>query len=324
MYVVGSSYRLVSPLWKNILSKSKLGQHQKWKNIFTTVSPKRLLSNSRHHTSTLTTDLFPGKMSSFKIPKNICRMHMLAIGCALSQKSSFLECSYDTKNQLRSYSDNRTSTVVNTQNIFSEENKCRVQRKLLTVKPVKRVVPQHENPKDAAVLIPLCYVNNEPSLLFMVRSWKVPVHKGEVCFPGGMKDATDLDLSQTALRETFEEMGLPMERVSLWGNMPKVPSKDGKIQVTPYLGFCGDMDLSKLALDESEVDAVFTRTLASLCDPGNVGSTQFRAGFTLPVFLGGELRIWGMTAILLHQALTILAPGMYNYKLRHVRPMQPS
>ncbi|XP_060062932.1 mitochondrial coenzyme A diphosphatase NUDT8-like [Ylistrum balloti] len=141
-------------------------------------------------------------------------------------------------------------------------------------------------------------------------------------FPGGMKDDVDLDLSQTALRETFEEIGLSTENVNIWGNLPKIPSKkDGKIEVTPYLGFCGDMDTSKLVLDDSEVDTVFTRTLTSLCDPVNVGSTQFSNGYTLPVFLGGEFRIWGMTAILLHQALTILAPGMYNYKLRHVRPL---
>ncbi|XP_060078236.1 mitochondrial coenzyme A diphosphatase NUDT8-like isoform X2 [Ylistrum balloti] len=313
MYVVWTSCR-VFPLWKSILSKSELGSHQEWKKFSTIISTKSWNDNfSSHDTSPPSTDL------CLMQGKKVCRIPIL--GYALPHKINSGTCNSigNTITQYRCFSDN--SKVVTPQDVFSDENKSRVLGKLLSMKPVKRVVPYYENRKAAAVLIPLCYVNNEPSLLFMVRSWKVPVHKGEVCFPGGMKDDVDLDLSQTALRETFEEIGLSTENVNIWGNLPKIPSKDGKIEVTPYLGFCGDMDTSKLVLDDSEVDTVFTRTLTSLCDPVNVGSTQFSNGYTLPVFLGGEFRIWGMTAILLHQALTILAPGMYNYKLRHVRPL---
>ncbi|XP_033763565.1 nucleoside diphosphate-linked moiety X motif 8-like isoform X2 [Pecten maximus] len=307
-------------LWKNILSKSKFERHPKCKNLSTTVSgKKRSFENySRHNTSRSKIDLrlISGKnMSSFVILRNRHRMPVLRNALLPNMNSMGNNANIIT--QCRFFSD----TTVNPENIFSEENRCRVQGKLTSLKPVKRVVPYREDRKDAAVLIPLCYVNNEPSLLFMVRSWKVPVHKGEVCFPGGMKDDVDLDLSQTALRETFEEIGLSSETVNIWGNMPKIPSKDGKIEVTPYLGFCGNMDISRLVLDDSEVDAVFTRTITSLCDPVNVRSTQFTNGYTLPVFLGGESRIWGMTAILLHQMLTVLAPGMYNFKLRHVRPL---
>lgn len=256
-------------------------------------------------------------MSSFVILKNMSRIPVL-------RNTSLFKVNTAGYINIKLVTQYRNLSNVNPENIFSNENKSRVEKQLSSVQRVKTVVPYQENPKDAAVLMPLCYVNNEPSLLFMVRSWKVPVHKGEVCFPGGMKDNGDLDLCQTALRETFEEIGLQSESVNIWGKMPKIPSKkDGKIEVTPYLGFCGDMDnISKLVLDESEVDAVFTRTITSLCDPVNVRSTQFTNGYTLPVFLGGELRIWGMTAVLLHQLLTVLAPGMYNFKLRHNQPIK--
>ena len=33
-------------------------------------------------------------------------------------------------------------------------------------------------------------------------------HGGEVAFPGGKRDATDRDMAETALRESFEEIGL--------------------------------------------------------------------------------------------------------------------
>ena len=71
-----------------------------------------------------------------------------------------------------------------------------------------------------------------------------------------------------------------------------------------------------------QVELVFTRTLTSLCDQSNHRQTQFRpikTGYTLPVFTGGEYPIWGFTAIVLHQVLTVLAPGLYSNKLKHRR-----
>lgn len=67
---------------------------------------------------------------------------------------------------------------------------------------------------------------------------------------------------------------------------------------------------------------MFTRTVASLCMPGSFRQTQMRTvtkttphGYTVPVYLGGEFRIWGLTAIMLHQALTVIAPGLYTFQL---------
>lgn len=46
--------------------------------------------------------------------------------------------------------------------------------------------------KKAAVLVPLCIVNQKLSLLYIVRALKLKVNGGEVAFPGGMKDDTDM------------------------------------------------------------------------------------------------------------------------------------
>ncbi|XP_061197237.1 mitochondrial coenzyme A diphosphatase NUDT8-like isoform X2 [Saccostrea echinata] len=214
------------------------------------------------------------------------------------------------------------------ENILSEENKRRIQDKLqnnVNEQSVIRKVTVSDNHKKSAVLVPLCTVNGEPSILFMVRSNLIPSHRGEVSLPGGMMDDTDQDLIATALRETHEEIGLKIAREDVWGSLQSLPSRNGKNLVTPIVASVGELEKHKLSLNKDEVEDVFTRTVSSLCDSKNVGSTQFRrgklpslqSGFTLPVFLGGEHRIWGLTAVVLHMFLPVLAPGLYKFKLRH-------
>ncbi|KAK3105344.1 hypothetical protein FSP39_023050 [Pinctada imbricata] len=210
--------------------------------------------------------------------------------------------------------------------MFSEENKSRVQKKLETLEPIRRVKVQ-ENPRCAAVLIVMCYVDGTPGLLYMERSNQLRQHRGEICFPGGMAESSDTDIIHTALRETREEIGLHIERDQVWGVMQNIPSReylfhfvqqDGAILVTPVVAFAGNVDLTKLILDKKEVESVFVQSLSSLCDPHNARYTQFRSGngYTIPVFLGAH-RIWGLSAIITHMFLHILAPGLYTFRLRH-------
>ncbi|XP_046551183.1 mitochondrial coenzyme A diphosphatase NUDT8-like isoform X1 [Haliotis rubra] len=200
--------------------------------------------------------------------------------------------------------------------VFSVNNKKRVQDDLLRVQPSRG---SRSKQGHSAVLVPLCTVNGEPAFLFTLRSSSLRSHRGQVSFPGGKMDDTDRDPVHTALRETWEELGITMETVDIWGSMMALPTRVTGGKVTPVIGYCGEVDVDGLTISEDEVELVFTRTIKSICEPKHNGQTQFRTspGYTLPVFLGGEHRIWGLTAMILHMALTIIAPGLYRHKLRH-------
>ena len=42
-------------------------------------------------------------------------------------------------------------------------------------------------------------------------------------------------------------------------------------------------------------------------------------GYTMPVYTGGQYRIWGLTAIFTHQLLSLLIPELYQFKIKHRR-----
>ncbi|MGD8775663.1 MAG: CoA pyrophosphatase, partial [Syntrophobacterales bacterium] len=63
------------------------------------------------------------------------------------------------------------------------------------------------NLTHAAVLLPLLLKDDTLHILFTKRTQTVKVHKGQVSFPGGVRDPNDHSLMTTALREAQEEIG---------------------------------------------------------------------------------------------------------------------
>ena len=67
-----------------------------------------------------------------------------------------------------------------------------------------------------AVLVPVAETAEGLSLLYEVRSPALHHHSGEVCFPGGRMEPGETP-EHCALRETWEELGIPPEDIRLLG-----------------------------------------------------------------------------------------------------------
>lgn len=167
--------------------------------------------------------------------------------------------------------------------------------------------------KIAAVLVPLCIHDGKLGLLYTLRSNKVSMNRGQVSFPGGMKDKSDETLEDTALRETWEELKISKDSVEIWGSANLISRRD--VIVLPVLGFIGDVDPKKLNVNKNEVEEAFVQPLEKLCDPALCRYTQFRNQYTLPTYLGGSHKIWGLTAVITHVIMSALLPNVYKNKL---------
>jgi 8-oxo-dGTP pyrophosphatase MutT (NUDIX family) len=89
--------------------------------------------------------------------------------------------------------------------------------------------------REAAVLMPIFEWEHEFHFLLTRRTEEVQTHKGQISFPGGMREG-DEDLVQTALRETFEEVGIEKSRIETLGRFHDYISIHS-YRVTPFAGF---------------------------------------------------------------------------------------
>ena len=92
-----------------------------------------------------------------------------------------------------------------------------------------------DNVGRAAVLIPIWKEDESLSFLLTLRTKKVQTHKGQISFPGGMRNSTEEPLVQTALRETQEEIGISDNQIRILGQFDEYLSTT-KLIVTPFVG----------------------------------------------------------------------------------------
>jgi len=109
---------------------------------------------------------------------------------------------------------------------------------------------------NSAVMVLLVPVGNTYHLLFEKRAKSI-AQAGEICFPGGMFDKKkDKNTLDTALRETYEELNLPRENISIIGRLDTIVAIIGQV-IDVYVGV-SDLGTEKMEANQEEVEEIFT------------------------------------------------------------------
>jgi 8-oxo-dGTP pyrophosphatase MutT (NUDIX family) len=174
----------------------------------------------------------------------------------------------------------------------------------------------YEGFREAAVLVPVVADAAGDRILFIVRPSDLIHHGGQIAFPGGKRDPEDADLATTALREAEEELGIARERVTTLGFLDDVPTPTG-FMITPVVGLMSGP--LRVAPNAGEVAAAFTCGMTELprCYRQDGIRTYRGVSYEMheyhavgqPLTAGvpdGEQRIWGATARIVHQLLTLI------------------
>ena len=152
---------------------------------------------------------------------------------------------------------------------------------------------------NSAVLVPLVERTAGLTVLLTRRSDRLARHSGQVAFPGGRAESGETPL-QTALRETFEEVGVEERFIRPIGMSDSYETVTG-FSITPVVALVSPGFV--ITHHEAEVAEVFETPLAFLMDPANheLAVETFEDGFQRRFYRMPyeEKNIWGATAAML-------------------------
>lgn len=156
---------------------------------------------------------------------------------------------------------------------------------------------------EAAVMVIVSTRPEGRAVLLTERSAHLSAHSGEVAFPGGKWELGDCNLLQTALRETYEEVGIPSSALRVLGQLPVGLTGRG-VRVTPYVAEL--LSEVPLVLDPGELSSFFWMPEEALLRDARVRTDVFlRNGreYWAPAYHYAQYHIWGLTARVLVQFL---------------------
>jgi 8-oxo-dGTP pyrophosphatase MutT (NUDIX family) len=154
----------------------------------------------------------------------------------------------------------------------------------------------------AAVLVALIKAQGPARIVLTRRRADLRSHAGEISFPGGRRDEGDADLTETALREAEEEIGLPRSSVEMIGTLPVTSTFVTNYLIHPFVAAI-PAGLT-WALSPREVDEVLELGVDEIRASRTL-TTLTRRGFTFETdaYILGEHMIWGATARIIEHLL---------------------
>ncbi len=202
----------------------------------------------------------------------------------------------------------------NTNNIFLKKTKGLASQLKMAPEMRKSDIKDYKNTENiiqSAVLILLYKKKGELYLLLTKRSGKLLKHKGQISFPGGKKDISDINLRQTAIREAEEEIGLS-ENINIIGELTPL--------LIPVTNFCVHQfvayiqQLPQLKINTNEVDYILEIAISDLQNSDNIKYKNFGTSTSgryvkAPYFNIDGNEIWGATAMMISELLDALKDG---------------
>ncbi len=162
-------------------------------------------------------------------------------------------------------------------------------------------------PKKGSVLILLFPKEKKLYFLLTERADNLKFHSGQISFPGGTFEITDNTLLQTALRETYEETGLPVSERLVLGQLTPLYIPVSNFEVLPFVAFFPDKP--KWKKNNREVKSLIEVNLTNFLNQEPLvkeEKTKDGRMIKIPFFQIENHKVWGATAMILNEFRAIL------------------
>lgn len=177
----------------------------------------------------------------------------------------------------------------------------------IKMSPKGRVNNLEQMPKDvkkSAVMLLFFLEKNKFHLIFIRRAEDGGSHSGQIGFPGGGFENNDVNLIETAKRETFEEIGIG--NVNVLGLLTPIYIPVSNYFVQPVLGFLEEKP--KFTLNNDEVSKIHSVNITELLNSKIILKTFeiHKQKIEAPFYIFDDFELWGATAMILSELIEIL------------------
>lgn len=165
-----------------------------------------------------------------------------------------------------------------------------------------------ENAKKAGVLV-LLYPNQDQktTVLLTKRAQYKGTHSKQISFPGGKKNPEDINLKATAIRESFEEVGLAKTDLQVHRKLSTIYIPPSNFEVAPYIA---TIPYTPVFTKNYEVEEIIHTTIEELLDHNNLTTfntaTSYDNHIEVPCFMFQKHYVWGATAMILSELKEVL------------------
>ncbi|MCB0213925.1 MAG: CoA pyrophosphatase [Anaerolineae bacterium] len=175
-----------------------------------------------------------------------------------------------------------------------------------------------DNCREASVLLliyPICNQEEQPELHFaLTRRPEYPgVHSGQISLPGGRREKGETP-EETALRETYEEIGVSPDTLEIIGELSSLYIPPSNFCIFPFVAFCPQRPT--FVLDAIEVAELIETPLSLLFNPAiqksEIWHFENYGERNIPFFEIFGHKVWGATAMILSEFLTLLEKKLNN------------
>ncbi|MDA3930389.1 MAG: CoA pyrophosphatase [Prolixibacteraceae bacterium] len=171
--------------------------------------------------------------------------------------------------------------------------------------------------RESAVLILLYPENNKLYFCLTQRNSNLKHHPGQISFPGGRCENHDSNPSETALRETEEEIGVNSSTIKLLGQLSDVYVSVSNFNIHTFIGWVPKKPQFKL--NASEVEKIITLPLHSIRKSQNHSTETINTSngkMLVPCYKIEDYVIWGATSMMIAE-LEVLLEKHYSRREEH-------
>lgn len=173
-------------------------------------------------------------------------------------------------------------------------------------------IPYENGMIAAAVAVILRDGDEGIEVLFIHRAVRVgDTWSGQIAFPGGRREPTDVDLRATAVRETLEEVGVDLASAEQLGVLDDLHPRTPVLPPVVVRPFVFTLTARPTIVVSPEVQDTFWVSFRELKAPGVLGEIVVdHPGIprrVLPAYTLGNHIIWGMSERILTPLISLVS-----------------